>query len=394
MRSATLGLVALVALVALACSDATGPSEPPAPQTLAISSRHICSVTPGGTTCWGQGALGELGNGTTEPARVPTPVSDAATFQFVTAGYTHTCGLDASGAAWCWGSNFGGELGTGSSPDQNCAGLPCQTRPVAVATSQRFTQLAAGDSFTCGLTSGGAIFCWGRNDKGQLGTTATTETCDGLRCSRQPIASGDPAQVYRRITAGQSHLCALNAAGEAWCWGYDGHTVDGAHVHMFSPEPALNSDTLEFTSIASGGYHTCALRSDGQAWCWGLDAIGAGPAILEADHPVPVAGEHRFTAIRAGRASTCALEKDGRVFCWGANLDGSVGVEPLGSTVLFDSPQAISGNLRFTRLDGGGGTFCGTTTTGTVACWGRGDDGLLLNGDADSATPVTLALGT
>lgn len=385
---------ALFTILALACADDTGPSDIPAADIIAASSSHICHLGTAGTACWGRGSLGQLGTGTAASASTPTLVTGAPGFTSVIAGYTHTCALDIEGAAWCWGSNFGGELGTGPLPDEDCGGRPCQTRPVQVATTERFVQLAAGDSFTCGVTAGGTIFCWGRNDKGQLGTTATTEHCDGLRCSRTPIASGNAGGRYRRITAGQSHLCALNAEGEAWCWGYDGHTVDGAHVHMFSPEPALNSDSLKFSSIASGGYHTCALESSGKAWCWGLDAIGAGPAILEADHPVPVAGNHQFQEIRAGRVVSCGLEKDGRMFCWGANPDGAVGATPLGSTVLFDSPQAVSGDLRFTDLSGGGGTFCGTTTAGAIACWGRGDDGLLLNGGDDSATPVILAWGS
>ena len=374
------------------CSDSTGPSPIPEANVLAISPRHLCQVNSTGTVCWGQGTVGQLGDGTAQSAEAPVTVAGAPAFTTIATGYTHTCALDAQGVAWCWGSNLGGELGTGTLADENCGGLPCQTRPVRVSTTEHFIQLAAGNGFTCGLVASGAVLCWGYNDKGQLGTTVDVETCGGIRCSRTPIASGRSADIYRRITAGQSHLCALNATGEAWCWGYDGHTVDGAHVHMFSPEPALNSDTLELTSISSGGYHTCGLRSNGEAWCWGLDAIGAGPDILEADHPVPVVGNHRFQAVRAGQISTCGLEKDGRIFCWGANSTGSVGVDPVGSTVLFDSPQEISGNLRFTSLSGGGGTFCGVTTSGSLACWGRGSEGQLLNGTQDSATPVILSV--
>lgn len=379
------------ALVAIqACSDGVGPSATPEASVLAISGGHLCQVSDGQTLCWGQGTLGQLGDGAAHSAQAPVAVAGAPSFRTIVAGYTHTCALDTEGSAWCWGSNLGGELGTGTIADESCGGLPCQSRPVRVATTERFTELAAGNGFTCGLVASGAVLCWGYNDKGQLGTTADTETCGGIRCSRSPIASGRREDIYRRITAGQSHICALNDQGQAWCWGYDGHTVDGAHVHMFSPVPALNSDSLAFTSIASGGYHTCALRSNGAAWCWGLDAIGAGPDILEADHPVPVVGNHRFQVIRAGQITTCGLEEDGQVFCWGANSTGSVGVEPVGSTVLFDSPQAISGNLRFTTLSGGGGTFCGRTTSGSLACWGRGSDGQLLNGASNSSTPVIL----
>jgi alpha-tubulin suppressor-like RCC1 family protein len=380
-------------LAAQACSDSAGPSSTPEPAMLAINGRHLCRTSDAGAACWGQGTLGQLGDGAASSAATPVEVAGAAAFKSIVAGYTHTCALDTDGAAWCWGSNLGGELGTGTLPDEVCGGLPCQTRPIKVATTEHFTELAAGNGFTCGLAARGSVLCWGYNDKGQLGTTTDTGSCGGIRCSRTPIASGRSEDAYRRITAGQSHICGLNDKGEAWCWGYDGHTVDGAHVHMFSPVPALNSDSLAFSSISSGGYHTCALRSNGEAWCWGLDAVGAGPDILEADHPVPVVGAHRFQAIRAGQITTCGLEKDGRIFCWGANSTGSVGREPVGSTVLFNSPQEISGNLRFTALSGGGSTFCGVTTSGSLACWGRGTEGQLLNGAEDSSMPVILGFG-
>jgi alpha-tubulin suppressor-like RCC1 family protein len=108
---------------------------------------------------------------------------------------------------------------------------------------------------------------------------------------------------------------------------------------------------------------------------------------------VPVVGGHRFQAIRASRVATCGLEHDGRVLCWGSNGTGAVGVEPTGSTVLFDTPQEVSGHFTFTALHGGGGTFCGTTSAGALVCWGRGASGQLLNGGNDSSAPVLISPG-
>jgi alpha-tubulin suppressor-like RCC1 family protein len=381
-----------LAFAALACADSAGPSSTPAPALTAIGLAHVCRLSDGAASCWGRGNLGQLGSGSTTDAATPTPVAGGPAFSSIAAGYTHTCGLDADGAAWCWGSNISGELGTGTLPDEACGAFPCQTRPAQVATSERFTSLAAGNGFTCGLATSGALFCWGANDKGQLGTTAQADTCGPLRCSRAPIASGGPSSRFRRVTAGRSHVCALTPDGEVWCWGYDGLTVEGIHLHEFSPDPELNSDSIPFTAISSGGYHTCGLTSRGAAWCWGIDAIGAGSETLEADHPVPVAGNHRFQQIQASQVTTCGLDTDGQAWCWGVNANGSVGTEPIGSLVLFDTPQAVSGDFRFSSIAGGGGTFCGTTTDGAMACWGEGDAGQLLNGAGDSATPVSLAL--
>jgi len=38
----------------------------------------------------------------------------AGTFDSLTAGYEHTCGLTPGGVAYCWGVNTLGELGDGT----------------------------------------------------------------------------------------------------------------------------------------------------------------------------------------------------------------------------------------------------------------------------------------
>jgi alpha-tubulin suppressor-like RCC1 family protein len=44
-----------------------------------------------------------------------------------------------------------------------------RSTPVAVAGGLTFATLTAGGEHTCGLTSGGAAYCWGNNFSGQLG---------------------------------------------------------------------------------------------------------------------------------------------------------------------------------------------------------------------------------
>jgi alpha-tubulin suppressor-like RCC1 family protein len=84
----------------------------------------------------------------------------------VTVGQDHACALDPSGNAFCWGHgqwNQVGQTAIGSAPPV------AAPTPVAVLTSVQFRALAAGDQHTCGIGTDNHIYCWGRDEFGQLG---------------------------------------------------------------------------------------------------------------------------------------------------------------------------------------------------------------------------------
>jgi alpha-tubulin suppressor-like RCC1 family protein len=82
---------------------------------------------------------------------------------------------------------------------------------VAVATGLKFASIDAGPEHTCALTSDGVAYCWGQNEKGQLGDGTTTN-------HSVPVAvTGGP--IFRTITASGAwwgFTCGLAIAGEAW----------------------------------------------------------------------------------------------------------------------------------------------------------------------------------
>jgi hypothetical protein len=106
----------------------------------------------------------------TEPCNlIPRPVLGGHHFTTISAGLQHTCAIDTIGDAYCWGDNTFGAVGTGGTGASVSA-------PVPVVGGHHFTSIAAGNQYTCGVVlepvvrGNTAVYCWGSNSFGGLGT--------------------------------------------------------------------------------------------------------------------------------------------------------------------------------------------------------------------------------
>ncbi len=222
---------------------------------------HTCGLTPvGAAYCWGENAFGQVGDGTTTNRSSPVAVAGGLAFAVVSVRGVHTCALTAAGAAYCWGSNAFGELGDGTTTDRST--------PVPVTGNLTFVALATGASHSCGLARGGAAYCWGDNSVGELGSGTATAT---------PTTS--PAAVTGNLTftalvARAGHTCGLTTGGAAYCWGDNasGDLGDGTTVERDSPTAVTGG--LTFRALAAGGAHSCGLTGAGVVECWGFNGDG------------------------------------------------------------------------------------------------------------------------
>ena len=93
--------------------------------------------------------------------------------------------------------------------------------PVAVDTSgvlagKTLTQITAGDNHMCALDSAGAAYCWGHNSDGELGDGSTADSSVPVAVDTSGVLAG---KTLTQITAGSDHTCALDSTGAAYCWG-------------------------------------------------------------------------------------------------------------------------------------------------------------------------------
>jgi len=271
----------------------------------------------------------------------------------VTGGASHTCALFAGGAVWCWGSNQNGQVGISGTDDQ------ALSRPVPGLSG--VSQLDAGMNGSCALT-GGSIKCWGSTG----GLSATT---------LQGISGIADATS---VASGANHSCAALEDGRVKCWGSNAYNQLTGSGDSTTPRLVTISGILEgVTVVSSSYYHTCALGSDLSVSCWGRNNTSQiGTTLFDATTDVI----SNASSIALGEGGTC-VTRTGGVVCWGAYNAGE-----------NSSQRAVPDISGAVQVVGGKSHWCVLLDDGSVKCWGTQTYGELGNGTTGSSwMPVTVS---
>lgn len=288
--------------------------------------------------------------------------------------------------------------------DGNCGGcaVNCAKSCVPFGTSFGCTEpveLTAGNFHTCARTGDGLVYCWGRNNQGQLGIGGgTTETSTP---SKVPLP---PNFVAAQISAGGDATCVVGQEGELACWGNDGTSMTTPVVYAAAPkvssvsvggfflpnnygptllmmttgevrqlqvssgaQPTITGVKAAQAGIAAGGFHACVFDASGVVSCLGDDTYGQlgqgttghGPALVEV-------GAVDAVALAAGFVFTCALDPRKRVTCWGDNMFHQVsssGTTPIGTPTTQSTLTGVD------QIDAGG-THVAAVVAGKLFLWG------------------------
>jgi hypothetical protein len=243
-----------------------------APGGIGVGSQLVCARVGDGLSCWGK-AYDDTLLPTPTPFASPKPVTQVA------GGRVHTCVLLDSEEVACAGYPYSfkpiwnnGNKGPGQPTFQIVPGV------------SGVTEIAAQSTHICVLKKGGAVLCWGRNSRGELGRGSLT-TSESVPA---PVSLPQPAKA---VASGANHSCAVLADETVWCWGrngtgknWDGTTlplgqcgavVDGG-LDAETPTPR-KIDGLPAGVVRSvvGAYeHSCALMQSGAVYCWGSNRLG------------------------------------------------------------------------------------------------------------------------
>jgi hypothetical protein len=261
----------------------------------------FCGVSGGEVYCWNQAGTnnsdGELGNGdaSTPGTTGATPVvtSTGTTLTGITrvfgGGESNTaCAVDASGDLWCWGNGAFGLLGNGSTNDSPFA-VAVMTGSGGTATQfTGVTSVSIAESHICAVTASGALYCWGANDSGQLGTGTTSTTPTLFPQPVPTLASGVVNVSTDTISAPtEANTCATTSDGSVWCWGFNGSGQLGNGLDNGMATVPAQVDSSSGAAFFSGASSVQLLNSgnsavaeqsaNGSLWWWGNEGSLAPP---------------------------------------------------------------------------------------------------------------------
>ncbi len=193
----------------------------------------------------------------------------------VDCGMRHTCALRelASGSreVWCWGRNNEGQLGNGFNTSTHVPQRVLLPPGVDDIEQIAVPSVASDRGFSAARTSSQQLYTWGNNSRGQLG--------DGTTSNRnRPVLV--PLSNVLDVALGFTHACAIVQSGadrEVVCWGNNGTRQLGnsnTSVSQWLPGEAVTGIT-DAVSVSAGGAFSCALRSGTTiASCWGYQLDG------------------------------------------------------------------------------------------------------------------------
>jgi len=218
----------------------------------------------GGSFFSGAGALG-LGDSSNEskPVLVESLADEGIRLQSIDSGEQHMIALDEKNQVWAWGAGEYGRLGDGGSSDM------LSPQPVVYFEEQKIgvTQACAGHAFNLVLTDQGEVYCWGKNDQGQLGLGGGL-AMDVYSMENFPrlIEGGLKGVRVKAVAAGNSHAGAITEDGRLFMWGMRNWLEP---EEMTKKQDGSSFSSVNVVELACGNNFTACVSDDGDLYTFG-----------------------------------------------------------------------------------------------------------------------------
>uniref|UniRef100_A0A2C9K806 HECT-type E3 ubiquitin transferase n=1 Tax=Biomphalaria glabrata TaxID=6526 RepID=A0A2C9K806_BIOGL len=223
----------------------------------ALSGKHIVQICAGSTYSaaisssgelytWGRGNYGRLGHGSSEDQCYPNLVAALKGHRVIDvacgSGDAQTLAVTDTGTVYSWGDGDYGKLGRGGSDG-------CKTpKVIEKLMGQDVVKVYCGAQFSLALTKSGTIFSWGKGDNFRLG-----HGCEEHMRHPKQMESLSGKRV-RCLAIGSMHCVAVTEEGEVYCWGRNeqGQLGDESHANVTEPILVPGLDGKHIVGAACG----------------------------------------------------------------------------------------------------------------------------------------------
>jgi alpha-tubulin suppressor-like RCC1 family protein len=282
-----------------------------------------CAINSSGRLyCWGTQYQISYVAGAGNFVKTPQLVVNAPTnLSKVRVSGGNICVIDTTGELSCAGTNNNGVFGDGST-------TPSSWIFQKAATAAKFSKISLANSSLCGITTLGALMCWGTNPG------------DGTAQSLLPVII-DPGVSYIDVSVNETNKCAVTNTNILKCWGRDSGgmfttTVNGTTVLT----PTIVDSGFAYSKIHTyKGYDTtCGITTAGALRC-----SKAYSSVIP-NVPTTIDAGTTFTEVTGTTNSMCAKTSGGIYKCMTGtnNNDGFYSGYGTGKSVRGFSPVPVA----------------------------------------------------
>jgi hypothetical protein len=197
----------------------------------------------------GQLGLNEYGNYYSSPSRdksrsSPTEIhGGGTTWKQVDGGYASFAAIKTDGTLWIWGQSISGQLGLNSAgshnPQHTQSYLNSRSSPTQLAGTT-WNQVSGGNICWYATKTDGTLWCWGRNQYGELGQNENSSPANNGYSSPVQI----PGTTWSSVEALSSGARGFKTDGTLWTWGRNnnGQLGQNSVVNYSSPVQFTGTD--------------------------------------------------------------------------------------------------------------------------------------------------------
>jgi alpha-tubulin suppressor-like RCC1 family protein len=290
--------------------------------------------------------------------------------------------INDPGALWGWGYNSSGQIGTNNTINRSS--------PVQIP-GQWVANPTVSNSYGSFRKTDNTLWVWGSNSVGQLGLNNTINRSSPV----QIPGSWREAKIAGGLGAG------IKTDGTLWTWGYNINGALGQNdtIHRSSPVQVPGN----WITVTPSSDKTIAIKCDSTAWAWGRNFAQFSPCgflgdgtTIDRSSPVQIPGSDWVQVVvgSGNYTSGSGRRADGSAWAWGGNFYGQQGT---GDRTQRQTPIQLPGATTWVDFDTRENHGMGRKSDGTLWSWGyhlQGQTGLNCPGTQPIASQVATCTPT